>query len=84
MVRMLCSRSASLIRITRMSLTIASSIFRKLSACTSALVRVGRLVSLLSPSTTWASSSPKAAASSPRPTSVSSRTSWRSAPMTLT
>ena len=36
-VRMLCSRSASLTRMTRMSSTIASSILRKFSACRSSL-----------------------------------------------
>ena len=36
---MLCSRSASLTRMTRMSSTIASSILRKFSACRSSLRR---------------------------------------------
>ena len=53
---MLWSRSASLTRITRMSSTIASSILRKFSACRSSLDEKGIAPSLVTPSTTWATS----------------------------
>ena len=59
MVRMLCVRSASLTRMTRRSRTIASSILRKLSACASS--RLLNLIwsSLVTASTSSATSAPK-------------------------
>jgi hypothetical protein len=53
-VRMLCSRSASLIRITRTSRAIASSILRKFSACACSRRRNCSLSSLDTPSTSSA------------------------------
>ena len=50
-VRMLCRRSASFTRITRMSLTMASSILRTLSACRSSREARLSLLSLVTPST---------------------------------
>ena len=55
---MLCSRSASLTRMTRMSSTIASSILRKFSACRSSLDENEIAPSLVTPSTTCATSAP--------------------------
>ena len=53
---MLWSRSASFTRITRMSSTMASSILRKFSACRSSLDENGIAPSLVTPSTTCATS----------------------------
>ena len=58
-VRMLCSRSASLIRMTRTSRAIASSILRKFSACASSCVSNSILSSLETPSTRSATGLPK-------------------------
>ena len=55
---MLCRRSASLTRMTRMSSTIASSILRKFSACRSSLDENGIALILVTPSTTCATSGP--------------------------
>src|SRR5881409_3551829 len=55
-VRMLCRRSASFTRMTRMSSTIASSILRKFSACRSSLDENRMALILVTPSTTWATS----------------------------
>ena len=78
-VRMLCVRSASLTRMTRRSRTIASSILRKLSACASS--RLLNLIwsSLVTPSTSSATSAPKRSASSSFGVGVSSMTSCRMA-----
>ena len=57
-VRMLCSRSASFTMMTRMSLVIASSILRRLSACRSSRFAKLILLSLVTPSTQRATSSP--------------------------
>src|SRR6266571_3673273 len=57
--RMLCRRSASFTRMTRMSSTIASSILRKFSACRSSLDENGIALIFVTPSTTWATSGPK-------------------------
>ena len=79
MVRMLCNRSASLTRMTRMSRAIAISILRKFSACASARLSKVRWVSLLTPSTSSAISSPNSTAIWGLAVGVSSMTSWRSA-----
>ena len=54
MVRMLCSRSHTLMRITRISRLMAMSIFRRFSICSSSLVTNCILVSLVTPSTSSA------------------------------
>jgi hypothetical protein len=59
MVRMLCRRSASLIRMMRTSRAIASSILRKDSAWLSSRVLNCSLSSLVSPSTRSAVGAPK-------------------------
>ena len=51
MVRILWSRSAILMRITRMSLLMAKSIFRRFSICSSSMVLYCTRVSLVTPST---------------------------------
>ena len=56
---MLCSRSASLTMMTRMSSTIARSILRKFSAWRSSLDENGIVLILVTPSTTWATSGAK-------------------------
>ena len=78
---MLCVRSASFTRITRRSRTIASSILRKLSACASS--RLLNLIwsSLVTPSTSSATSAPNRAASWSFGVGVSSMTSCRIAAM---
>ena len=58
-VRMLCRRSASLTRMTRMSSTMARSSLRKFSACRSSEVEKGILLILVTPSTMCSTSSPK-------------------------
>ena len=74
-VRMLCRRSASLTMITRISLTMASSILRKLSACRSSAEKKSSLLSLVTPSTQRATSSPNSLRTSSTVTLVSSTTS---------
>ena len=74
-VRILCKRSASLIMITRTSLTIASIILRKFSACASSLDSNSRWVNLLTPSTNSATSSPNSLLRCSFAVSVSSITS---------
>ena len=76
---MLCSRSASLMRMTRRSRAIAISILRKFSACASARLSNERWVSLLTPSTRSATVSPKLVAIWGLAVGVSSMTSWRRA-----
>ena len=58
---MLCKRSASLMSTTRMSSTIASIILRTFSACRSSLLALASwiLSILVTPSTMWATLSPK-------------------------
>ncbi len=65
-VRMLCRRSESLIRITRRSRAIASSILRKLSAAASCRLLKLTLSSLVTPSTSSATVAPNSPASSLR------------------
>jgi len=81
---MLCSRSASLTRMTLMSSTIASSILRKFSAWRCSLEENGMALSLVTPSTTWAISSPNSSRIRSIVVSVSSTTSWRSPAATAT
>ena len=81
-MRMLCSRSASLMRTTRMSSAIASSIFRMFSACCCSWLWVEKRDSFVTPSTRWATSAPKLSSMSVRLYSVSSGTSWSSAAST--
>src|SRR3546814_487931 len=76
-VRMLCRRSASLIRITRRSRSIASSILRKLSAAASWRSWNLSLSSLVTPSTSSATVSPNSEASWARSSGVSSMVSCR-------
>ena len=63
---MLCSRSASLMSTTRMSSAIARNIFRMFSACCCSWLRVENLPSLVTPSTSWATSLPKRSSMSDR------------------
>ena len=76
-VRMLCRRSASLIRMTRRSRAIASIILRKLSAAASWRLLNCSLSSLVTPSTSSATCSPNSSASSARVSGVSSMVSCR-------
>ena len=77
-VRMLSSRSAILIRITRTSLLSVSNIFRKFSAC--ALVPGSNTpLIFVSPSTMFRSRSPKRLPTSSSVMYVSSTVSWSSA-----
>jgi hypothetical protein len=78
-VRMLCRRSASLMRMTRTSRAIASSILRKFSACASSWDWNSILSSLETPSTSSATTLPKRSAISALVMSVSSITSCSSA-----
>ena len=81
MVRMLWSRSEILIRMTRMSLLMAKSIFRRFSICSSSLVAYWIRVSLLTPSTRLAMVGEKSRATSSWVAAVSSMTSWSRAAM---
>ena len=76
MVRMLWSRSETLMRITRISLLMAMSIFRRFSICSSSLVAYWIRVSLLTPSTRLAMVGENIRATSPWVAGVSSITSW--------
>ncbi len=80
---MLCSRSASLMRITRTSRAIASSILRKFSACASAADWNSILSSFETPSTSSATGLPKVSEISSFVTLVSSVTSCRSAAISV-
>ena len=60
-VRMLWSRSASLMSRTRMSLAIATSILRSVAACWASLESNWSRSSLVTPSTMAATSAPKLA-----------------------
>ncbi len=75
---MLSMRSASLMRMTRMSRAIASSILRKFSACRSSRFCQGILPSLVTPSTRNAISEPNKRSSSAVVAEVSSTQSCRS------
>ena len=74
---MLCSRSASLMTSTRMSRDIATIILRIVSACAESPYLT--LSSLVTPSTSWATSSPKSARTCSRVYDVSSTVSCSSA-----
>ena len=76
MVRMLWSRSEILMRITRMSLLMAMSIFRRFSICSSSLVAYWMRVSLLTPSTRSAMVGEKSLDTCSWVAAVSSMTSW--------
>ena len=78
-VRMLCRRSASLMMTTRMSFDMARNILRRLSAWRSSIDETSMLVSLVTPSTSSATSVPKRSVSSSSEASVSSTVSWSSA-----
>ena len=75
-VRILCSRSHSLMIMTRTSWLMASSILRRFSACCSSMLENWILVSLVTPSTSRATSAPKADLTSSMVMGVSSTTSW--------
>ncbi len=62
-----------------MSWAIASSILRMFSACCCSWLWVLNLDSLVTPSTSWATSDPNLSSTSVRLNSVSSGTSWSSA-----
>ena len=62
-----------------MSWAIASSILRMFSACCCSWLWVLNLDSLVTPSTSWATSAPNFSSTSVRLNSVSSGTSWRRA-----
>ena len=81
-VRMLCVRSASLTRMTRISRAMATIILRKFSACCSSLERNWILPILVTPSTNWAISAPNSASITSRETSVSSTVSCKRPVMT--
>ena len=77
-VLILCSLSASLIRITRISFAIAKNIFLKFSACTSSLsAEYDNCPSFVTPSTSSATSEPKISVISCSVITVSSTTSCK-------
>ena len=78
-VRILCRRSASFTKITRMSLDMAIKSLRKFSACLLSRFDSSRLVSLVTPSTNSATSLPKRSTISEYVPLVSSIVSCRSA-----
>ena len=82
-VRMLCSLSASLIRITRTSRTIANNILRIDSAARAQWLCPLMMEILVTPWTRPATSAPNAAVISSRVEPVSSTTSWSSAAITV-
>ena len=81
-VRMLCSRSASLMTSTRRSRAMATSILRIVAACWASRESNWMRSSLVTPSTIWATSLPKSASTSASVISVSSTASWSSAAAT--
>ena len=83
-VRMLWSRSASLMSTTRMSSAIARNILRMFSACCCSWLSVLNLESFVTPSTRWATSTPKRSSRSASVYSVSSGMSCSSAAWTAT
>ncbi len=80
MVRILWSRSAILMRTTRMSLLMAMNILRRFSIWACSEVEKLARVSLVTPSTNSATVSPKIREISSWEASVSSMQSWRRAP----
>ena len=82
-VRMLCSRSASLMIRTRRSLAIATSILRMVAACCASFESNWIRSSLVTPSTIAATSAPKLASTSASVISVSSTASCSSAAATV-
>ena len=76
MVRILCSRSQTLMRITRISRLMAMSILRRFSICSSSLVTNCILVSLVTPSTSSATAGLNFLAISSWVEAVSSMQSW--------
>ena len=78
-VRILCSRSAILMRMTRISFAIAMSILRRFSICSSSLLVYCTRVSFVTPSTMSATGSPNWRAMSAWVRFVSSITSCSSA-----
>ena len=83
MVRMLCSRSASLMMSTRRSRAMATNILRMVAACCASFESNCNRSSLVTPSTMLATSAPNAASTSARLISVSSTASCNSAAATL-
>ncbi len=83
-VRMLWSRSASLMTRTRQSLAMATSIFRIVAACCASFESNRNLSSFVTPSTIPATAGPNSASIWARVTPVSSTASWRSAAAALT
>ena len=81
-VRILCKRSASLMRITRGSSVRVSNIFLKFSACCDVLVSITVEI-LVRPSTIFAISVPNSRCTSSSVISVSSTVSCKSAHMVL-
>ena len=81
-VRMLCSRSASLMTSTRRSRAIATSILRIVAACWASRESNWMRSSFVTPSTIAATSLPKPASTSASVISVSSTASWSSAAAT--
>ena len=84
MVRMLCSRSASLMIRTRRSRAMATSILRMVAACWASRESNWTRSSLVTPSTMAATSLPKARSMSSRVVPVSSTVSWSRAAATVT
>src|SRR2546427_3395210 len=80
---MLCRRSASLIMSTRRSRAIATSIFRKFSACRSSREENASLPIFVTPSTRSAISRPNSRSRSALVAAVSSRTSCSSPAVTV-
>ena len=79
MVRMLCSRSASLMSSTLTSRAMAMTILRMVAAWASSREENSIRSSLVTPSMSEATSSPKSAAMASRVVGVSSTVSWSSA-----
>ena len=84
-VRMLCSRSASLISTTRMSLAMARNILRRVSAWASSRLAKFSWLSLVTPSTSRATSSPNCSrtTSSVQPSTSSTQSCSRPAAMVV-
>ena len=82
-VRMLCSRSASLMMRTRQSSAMATSILRTVAACWASLESNWRRSSLVTPSTIRATAGPKSRSITSVVTPVSSTASCSSAAATV-
>ena len=80
---MLCSRSASLIRSTRQSLAMATSILRMVAACWASLESNCSRSSLVTPSTTGATTGPNSSSMVSSVSPVSSTASWSRAAATV-